>query len=248
MRADAGEGLLAQHLDRGAALDPGGVGAEEHGADLLVGKRVAVGAIDMGDVGRYHLGHMAGARLGLGEDALRFLQRRVRRGQRPVRGGEVLGVGEQLLRQLRRPSAQQRLGPLDVGDVGINRHPAALRERRPLDREGAPVRPLPLDIVRLEPPRLVDALPDGRLGVGLRPVFAARDEEGDRVLEARARLDQPLGQVEHLLVAAVRHRQPQVGVEDRDRLRDQVQPRPGQFSVAVVLRHSIMPRDCRNNL
>ena len=86
--------------------------------------------------------------------------------------------------------------------------------------------------------RLLDPAADRLRGVVLRPVFAAGDEEGDGLFEARAGAGQGVGQVEHLLIGPVRHRQPHVGIKDRDRLLDQVQPRLGQFGAAVVRDHA----------
>ena len=93
----------------------------------------------------------------------------------------------------------------------------------------------PILTVAPAPPRWLDAT---ALRLRLGAVFAALDEIGDGRLEAGAGGGQRVGQVEHLLIGAVRHRQPQVGVEDRDRLLDQVQPRLGQFGAAVVRDHA----------
>ena len=91
--------------------------------------------------------------------------------------------------------------------------------------------------MRLERAGLGHAQGDGLFGVLGRAVFAAPGQKADRVLEMAARQGQVIGQVEHRLVLPVSHRQPQVRVENGQRLTDQVQPRPGQVGA------NLGPRD-----
>ena len=81
---------------------------------------------------------------------------------------------------------------------------------------------------------LFDAFAHGGLGVGLGAVFAALDQIADRVLERGAGPGQRIGQVEHDLIGAVHHRQPQLRVEYRNRLLNQIQPGQGQLGVAGI--------------
>lgn len=85
--------------------------------------------------------------------------------------------------------------------------------------------------------RLFDTQRHGGLGIGLRAVFAAQDQIADRVLEAGIGADQFVRQVEHHLILAIRHCQPQVRVKDRQRLSDQIQPGTGQIGAELVRGH-----------
>ena len=55
--------------------------------------------VDMGDMGGHHLGREPGAGLAFGDLSLGFLQRGNRRLQLAVRGGQLFGMGQQLIAQ-----------------------------------------------------------------------------------------------------------------------------------------------------
>ena len=80
----------------------------------------------MGDVGRHHLGGQPGARLHLGQLALGLFKGGVACAQLPVGLRQPFGMGQHLARQLFGPGPQQAFLQLHLGDVGIDRHPAAL--------------------------------------------------------------------------------------------------------------------------
>ena len=86
----------------------------------------------------------------------------------------------------------------------------------------------------LEGAGLIDALAHGGVGIGLRPVFAALDQIADCVLECGAGPGQRIGQVEHRLIGPVDHCQPQIGIENGNRLLNQIQPGSGQCGMPVV--------------
>ena len=123
------------------------------------------------------------------------------------------------------PGAQHRLVPLGFGDVGIDGDPAALRQGRPFDRDPAAIGALTFHVMCLEGAGLFNAQAHGLVRVVLRAVFAAQDQKADGVFEEGAGPGQVVGQIEQRLILAVGHRQPQVGIEDRQRLANQVQPR-----------------------
>ncbi len=144
---------------------------------------------------------------------------------------------ENLIGEFGRPRAQERVLAPDVGDVGIDGDPAALRQGRAFDRDGPPVRPDAFHVMRLEGARLVDADAHRLFGILDIAVFAAQDEIADGILERGAAAGQGVRQVEHLLVLAVRHGEPQVAVEDRQGLLNEVQPRLGEAGARIVRHH-----------
>ena len=231
--ADAVKGLGAQHLVAAEADDPGG-GTRKHREKLVVGKRIAIVAVHMGDMGGDHGGDLTDAGLGFGQHALGLFQRGVGRGQRAVGGGQPFGMVQRQFGKLFRAGAQKLFLTFDLGDVGIDRDPAALRQRRPLDGNPAAIGTFALHVMGLKGAGLFDALAHGGLGVVLGAVFAAPDQIADRVLECGAGTGQLVRQVEHRLIGPIDHRQSQIRIENRDRLLNQVQPGAGQCGVPVV--------------
>ncbi len=223
MRLDLGKGIRAQRLGDRHADNVGGAARDDRGQPL-VGIGVAAAGIHMRDMRRHHLGGQPGAGLDGAQLALGFLQRADRRGQLPVGPGQLFRPPQHLFRQKLGAGAQQLLLLLGARDVGVDGDPAALRQRRPLDRDPAAVGAGALHVMRFEGAGLFDPDGDKGLGVADLAVFAARHQMADRVLEAGADGDQRLGQIEHLLKAAVALHQPQVATVDRQRLLDQVQP------------------------
>ena len=197
--------------------------AGHHRRQAAVGEGIAQVKPDMGDMGWHHLGYQTGASLHLGQLALGLFQRGVGGGKFAVRGGQPFGIGQNLIGKLLRPGAQKRLLPLDVGNVGIDRHPAVLRQGRPFDRDRAPVRARPLHVMRLKRAGLFDADADRFFGIRHLAIFTAQDQIADGVFKGRAGAGQVVRQVEHLSVLAVADRKPEVAVKDRQRLLDQVQ-------------------------
>ena len=204
-----------------------------------VGKGIAVMRIDMGDMGRDHFGHLTCAGLGRGQDALGLLQGGVGGGQFAVGRGQPFGMVQHLFAQRVGSRPQQRFLTPDVSDVGIDGDPPALPQRRAFDSDPATICALAFKVMRLKGAGLFDAKGDRRFGVVLWAVFAAFDQEADRVFKAGTGLGQGVGQIEHRLILPVADRQPQIGVKDRQGLPDQVQPRPGQFRAHVHIgRHT----------
>ena len=93
----------------------------------MVRERVAQIVIHMGNMGRHHLGHLPRARLDRDKFAIRFFQRGIGRGQGAVGAGEAFGILEHLLGELFGARPQQRLLRLMFGNIGVDRHPTALR-------------------------------------------------------------------------------------------------------------------------
>ena len=192
----------------------------------------------MGDMGGHHFGGEARARLGLGDLALGLFQRGDGGLKLAVGGGQFLGIGEKLIRELFGAGAQERLLPLCGGDVGIDGDPAALRQRRALDGNGAAIGAGALHVMRLEGAGDLDPAGDEILDLAHVAVIAAPGEKTDGRGEIRPRCHQFVGQGEHFLEAAVAHGEAQIAVIDGERLLDEVQPGAlgcARHGVAVVL-------------
>jgi hypothetical protein len=137
-----------------------------------VGVGVDPVAVDMGDMGGRHLGRQADARLHLGQFALGLLELRD--------GGLELPVGARKLSACSRswsltvPRTARAAAPPAASprDVGIDRHPAALGQRRALDRDRAAVRAAPLHVVGHEGARGLDPVAHEGRGIGHFAVFA----------------------------------------------------------------------------
>ena len=222
MRADLGIGRPQGLGD----MQPGDFrgSPRHHLRQAAVGIGVAPRGIHAGDMGGHHLGGEAGACFHLGQLASRLFQCGIGGRELTVAGGQRLGAADHLFRQEFRAGAQQRLLRLHGGDVGINRDPAALRQRPPLDRDGPAVRARALHVVRGKGAGLLDPRPDEILGIVHRAILTRAHEVADGVLEAGAGPSEPLGQVEHLREGAVADSQLQLAIIDRERLLDQVQP------------------------
>ena len=101
-------------------------------------------------------------------------------------------------------------------------------------------------LMGLEMAGLFDAAQDLELEILGRAIFAALDEKADRLLEGRAGAGQLLGQVEHAPVLLVRDDEPQIAIEDRERLTDQVEPGLRQPLACVLALHPVLPRPRAN--
>jgi hypothetical protein len=132
--------------------------------------------------------------------------------------------------------------PLDGGDVGIDRHPAAPGQGRALDRDRAPVGAAAFHVVGHEGARGLHPVAHEGRGIVDIAVFAGIDEVADRLLEARAGGDEVLGQSEHRLERPVADGKPKVPVIDRQGLLDQVQSRACQMIGVGAARHSLLPQ------
>ncbi len=75
--------------------------------------------------------------------------------------------------------------------------------------------------------RLIDPLLHEPLNIINGPVFATGGDMADGFVKPRARSDQRIRQVEHLLKALVANHQTQIAVIDRHRLGNQVEPGGG---------------------
>ena len=133
-------------------------------------------------------------------------------------------MGHQLPAQLFRAGTQQRLDPLCPRDIGVDRDPAALGQRRAFDRDRPSVRSGSLHIVRFEGAGLIDPAFDKAFHILDRAIFAADREMTDGVFERRTGAGQVIGQVEHPPERFIAQGKPQVDVIDAERLADQVEP------------------------
>ena len=175
-------------------------------------------------MGGHHFGGEAGTRLHLGQFALGLFEGGHGGSQFAVGGGQFLGAGKHLFRQKLGPGAQKLFLRFDLGDVGIDRHPSALRQGSAFDTDRAAIGAGALHVMRLEGAGLFDTDPDEAVKVVYLSVFAARGQMADRVFEIGAGFGQPVGQVEHFGKTRVAGGELEVAVIDRQGLSDQVQP------------------------
>ena len=133
-------------------------------------------------------------------------------------------MGKHLIAQRVGSRVQKRLLRLGGGDIGVDRHPATLRQGRAFDRDGATVRPRTFHVVRTERARLGHAFGHEGVDVGDPAVFAGLRQMSDGLLERGAWGAEPVRQAEHLLEGRVADRESQVGIVDGEGLGDQVEP------------------------
>jgi hypothetical protein len=195
----------------------------------------------MADMGGRHLGRQTGARLHLGQLALGLLQLRNRGFKLAVGTGQLLRPRQKLIAQDLGPGAQQFLLTLHFGDVGIDGHPAPVRQRGALDRDRAPVGAAAFHVVGHEGACGLYPVAHEGGGVVDIAILTRCDEVLDGFLELRTCGYKMLRQAEHRLKRAVADRQTQVCVVDRQGLLDQVQARAGKVTRATAMSHRHLP-------
>jgi hypothetical protein len=118
--------------------------------------------------------------------------------------------------------------PALLGDVGVHGDEALVRQRKAADRQDAPVGPDALGGVGLEAPR-----PGHPLGDLLRriagAVVTALGVEADEVLEGYTRPGEGFGEIQQAQEGRVPGDHPQLGVEHREALVEQIQPGAQHF-------------------
>ena len=130
-----------------------------------------------------------------------------------------------------------------AGDVGVDGDPAALGQGGTFDRDGAAIGAGTFHIMGFKRAGLFHPFGHKMRHVVHVAVFTQLCQQRDRFLKARTGGDQRFGEVEHLLERCITQHQPQIRVIDRQRLRDQVQPRSGhEFCLVIVDLHAASPR------
>jgi hypothetical protein len=129
---------------------------------------------------------------------------------------------------------QGLLRALVLGDVRVGRDVAAVRHRLAADLVDAAVAPLALERVRRAGAQVREAAGDLLLRLA-GAEFAALGVEADQVGRRATDVDDPVGVVEHLEIAAVPGDQLQVRVDHADALRDVLHRRLQQLAAEVEL-------------
>ena len=105
------------------------------------------------------------------------------------------------------PCAQKGLLAFDLGDVGVDSDPAAFGQGVPFDADHAAIGAGALHVVRGKGTGLFEACRHVVRDIVNLAIFAAFGQIADHILETRAGRGERVGQVEHLLHAAVRDHQ-----------------------------------------
>ena len=221
MRRHGGVDLGADHLGDRAAEHPVLAVAEPVGV-ALVDVAVDLVAVEVADHGRHRVGDQPQPLLAAAQRGGDLLVGLVGIAQLAVAGLQLGGALGDAAFQLGVLLADHALVAALGGDVGEQRDEAVVRQRLAAHRDDLAVRALAFGAVRLEGAGHAHPLGHQRLHVP-RPVLAALGVVAHEALERRAHEGQVVRELQQLQQRLVPRHQPQVGVEHRDALVEQVE-------------------------